>query len=67
MEASGGPHLHLEATKLNQNGVRGFVDPLKLGGTWYPGSDFWGYYEREIDGEFIFDQTKPSWESTWPR
>ncbi|AFG37321.1 hypothetical protein Spiaf_1244 [Spirochaeta africana DSM 8902] len=58
-------HLHLEATRLNDNGTRGFVDPLNTSGTWYPGSDFWGRYEELLPNGLY--RTTGGWPSTFPR
>jgi hypothetical protein len=62
---TGGPHFHLEATTLNQSVTRGFVDPLIMGGTWYPGSDFWGRYEELLPNGLY--RTIGGWPSTYPR
>ena len=62
-----GPHLHLEATRLNGAGRRGFVNGAALGiDSWRPGSDFGGYHEYKKDGEYI-KKEKGSWSSIWPR
>ena len=62
-----GPHLHLEATRLNGAGRRGFVNGATLGiDSWRPGSDFGGYHEYKKDDEYI-KKEKGSWPSIWPR
>ena len=50
---SGGIHFHLDATRTNSAGTRGFVNPLTLGG-WRPGSDFGGFLEElDSEGEYV--------------
>ena len=60
-----GPHLHLEATRLNGAGRRGFVNGATLGiDSWRPRSDFGGYYESKENDEYI---KKNKWSEIWPR
>ena len=44
---------HLDATRTNSAGTRGFVNPLTLWG-WRPGSDFGGFLEElDSEGEYV--------------
>ena len=50
---SGGIHFHLDATRTDSAGTRGFVNPLTLGG-WRPGGDFGGFIEElDSEGEYV--------------
>ena len=65
---TGGPHLHLEMTFLNEQEIRGFGNPLQVNNSnWYPSTDFYGKYEKQIrPGIFKIIKNK-GWTSTYPR